>query len=364
MAGRFLTTLRVRSFLILIGLFLGGILSEIGARLYSGETFRFRNFLIQDLDFLHCHYWPTVYDPVLGWIPRPNSKEPGNYWGMEILEDGFRSNGEGALSAAGPTRDIIAVGDSFTFGDQVTNHETWPAQLEKRLARSVTNAGVYNYGIDQSALRAKILLSKYRPKLLIISVYTEDLVRAQLSVSKGLAKPYFEMQGDELVVRNNPVPLPQPLVQRLGWAKGLLGYSYAIHRIMKYVSPEMWFVGRGGDTYVAEESREVSCRLLREVQREAATTGTRIMVLLQYGAGDGHHPFDSLLQCMSDSKIPVLDLYPPLKALRDANFEEYESLFIGHMSPKGNAWVAERLATFLQSTDLLNERDVSESQSR
>lgn len=355
MAKHLLNTILVKPLLILAGIILGLATSEIAARWYFGETFRFRNFLIDDLDFLHCHKWPTIYDPALGWIPRPHSREPGNLWGMKIIEEGFRSNGEGSLSDSDQKREIIAVGDSFTFGDQVENHETWPAQLEKRLTRSITNAGVYNYGIDQSIMRAHLLLKRYHPKLLVISVYSEDLLRARLKISKGLAKPYFEPQGDGLVLRNSPVPAPEPLVQRLGWEKGLLGYSYAIHRIMKYSYPETWYVGRGGDDFVPEQNADVPCKLLKDLHRQTTAAGTKMMVLLQYSAGEIHDPFDNLLQCISDANIPVLDLYAPLTALRDTNRDEYESLFIGHMSAKGNSWVADQLATFLQSAKLLDQ---------
>lgn len=354
MLRRFLSHVLVNGFFVLTGMLLALAISEGTARWYFGETFRIRNFLIQDLDFLQCHRWPTIYDATLGWIPRPNSKEPDNYWKMEMLEEGFRSNGAGSLSAGGRASEIIAVGDSFTFGDQVANHETWPAQLENKLVRPVRNAGVYNYGIDQAVIRAQLLLRKYRPQLLIVSVYTDDIRRAQLSVSKGLAKPYFELQGDELVLKNNPVPPPKPLVQRLGWERGILGYSYVIHQIMKYLFPETWLVGRSGDVYVAPGGSEVSCRLLKELQHQTASVGSKMVVLLQFGNGEGHEPFDSLLPCISESHIPVLDLYAPLTALRDTNQQEYQSLFIGHMSAKGNSWVAEQLARFLQSEELLD----------
>jgi hypothetical protein len=59
---------------------------------------------------------------------------------ITILEDGIRSNGRGEVRDA--TEPILAVGDSFTFGAQVSDWETWPAQLEKLTGGRVINGGV------------------------------------------------------------------------------------------------------------------------------------------------------------------------------------------------------------------------------
>lgn len=60
------------------------------------------------------------------------------------------------------TKPILAVGDSYTFGDEVSDWETWPAQLQKLSGRRVINGGVFGYGIDQAFLRARRLLSRYQ----------------------------------------------------------------------------------------------------------------------------------------------------------------------------------------------------------
>ena len=44
----------------------------------------------------------------------------------------------------------MAVGDSFTFGDEVNDGQTWPAQLQQLTGRRVINGGVSGYGFDQT----------------------------------------------------------------------------------------------------------------------------------------------------------------------------------------------------------------------
>ena len=52
----------------------------------------------------------------------------------------------------------LAVGDCFTFGDEVEDSETWAAHLEEVLNKRVLNAGVGVYGIDQDFLGPELLL--------------------------------------------------------------------------------------------------------------------------------------------------------------------------------------------------------------
>ena len=56
---------------------------------------------------------------------------------VTIRKDGFRSNG----SEPPPLlADVLVVGDSFTFGDNVSDNETWPACLERKLGQGVATA--------------------------------------------------------------------------------------------------------------------------------------------------------------------------------------------------------------------------------
>ena len=65
---------------------------------------------------------------------------------------------------------ILAVGDSCTYGDEVSDNETWPAYLEAEMGTRVWNAGVFGYGLDQAVLRAEVLLPKLKPDILIVGL--------------------------------------------------------------------------------------------------------------------------------------------------------------------------------------------------
>ena len=123
---------------------------------------------IADVKILDARHFASTYrgisrfDGQLGFVPQEGFEaviaERG--WAnnrVTISEQGFRENDVQRLKSS---TEILVVGDSFTFGDQVSNHETWPACLERKLGLGVDNAGVFGYGAAQSLKRATLMLSK------------------------------------------------------------------------------------------------------------------------------------------------------------------------------------------------------------
>src|SRR4030081_1999509 len=175
---------------------------EVGLRAYHGE-WEYVNFRFwQPNKFAGYH----TYDAELGWVPKQGQFDG---WGtaLTILEKEIRSNGRGEVWD-GTDDPILAVGDSYTFGDQVSDSETWPAQLEKLSGRRVINGGVDGYGVDQIFLRARRLLSRYRFSTVIFSFIPDDIRRCQMSVMWSEAKPYFDFWDGRLTLENVPIPPP------------------------------------------------------------------------------------------------------------------------------------------------------------
>ena len=131
---------------------------EVALRAYHGN-WEFTNFRYPPPTKSRFGY-PPAFDAELGWITKRGVWRSHDGWVATTIEDGIRSNG--GEEVPDPTETILAVGDSFTFGDQVSDRETWPAQLEKLSGRTVINGGVFAYGIDQAFLRARRLLNRYR----------------------------------------------------------------------------------------------------------------------------------------------------------------------------------------------------------
>lgn len=74
---------------------------------------------------------------------------------VSIDQHGFRRHVNDNHVSARSGELMLAVGDSFTFGDQVKNSDTWPACIARQIPLDFWNGGVFGYGPAQSILRAE-----------------------------------------------------------------------------------------------------------------------------------------------------------------------------------------------------------------
>ena len=273
---------------------------------------------------------------------------------VTILQGGIRSNGHGDVRDA--SEPILAVGDSFTFGTQVSDRDTWPAQLEKLSGRKVINGGVFGYGIDQAFLRARRLVSRDRFSTVIFSFIRDDIRRCQMSVEFGGAKPYFDFKDGRLTLENVPVP-PHPLRPKEGWLLIALEHSRLVHSVMKRLFPKWWLMGQmPWETQVLDKKtgRKVACALLHQLEGLAETRGFELIILVQHTDGKTIYegPADamavrSVLSCLSDPATRVLDLQPVLSELKVKHPSRYKRLFNIHITTEGNELVALELSKIL-----------------
>jgi GDSL-like lipase/acylhydrolase family protein len=94
---------------------------------------------------------------------------------IEINELGFR----GPTRQGRSGRTILVLGDSFTFGSGVADHETFAARLDRALAPavSVVNGGQPGYGVFQMAATLRRVAPVLRPSLVVIVLWQGDLLR-------------------------------------------------------------------------------------------------------------------------------------------------------------------------------------------
>ncbi len=101
----------------------------------------------------------------------------------DIDEHGFRNY------ASTEPIEIVAIGDSHTFGNNVQSQDSWPQQLASMLNKRVYNFGMGGYGILQyKALFDDAMLLK--PKYLVLGLYLmNDLHTACQMIAK---LPYWQ----------------------------------------------------------------------------------------------------------------------------------------------------------------------------
>lgn len=298
---------------------------------------------------------PAIYDSQLGWVPRQGyaRKGDGAYPQVTVLAEGFRSNGRVAPIAKPDLAPLLAVGDSFTWGDGVADDETWPAILETLLGRRVINGGVFGYGIDQAYLRAQRLLQATRPETLIFSFISDDIHRASLAVRNGAGKPYFAIEGGRLMLRNVPVPQMSRDKEPSTPVQDFLGHSIIAHTLLMNHRFNSWYllgILSTVEVQAHDEGGRVACMIFADLARLAAVEDVSVFVLIQYSRWETDETREAARQaavCAAQPGITVVDLTPELSRLREDEPRTFESYYSGHMSARGNAFVASRLRDVL-----------------
>ena len=106
------------------------------------------------------------------------------------------------------------LGDSFTFGDEVSDDETFCHYLGKLLPDAeVMNFGMHGYGHDQMLILYRELGRRYRPDVVVLAFVYSDVYRNLLHF-RDYAKPRFVPHDEGLRLVNSPVPSPETTLAR------------------------------------------------------------------------------------------------------------------------------------------------------
>jgi hypothetical protein len=147
------------------------------------------------------------YDAERGWKLRSNLKN-APYAGAAVNSnsEGIRSEREFSRQKAAGKKRVVVIGDSFVFGDEVNDGETFPDFLQKKLGAGyeVMNMGVSGYGHDQMLLYLEGEALKYRPDVVMLGFYGADIYRNTMAF-RDFAKPRYELHEGELRLTGVPV---------------------------------------------------------------------------------------------------------------------------------------------------------------
>jgi hypothetical protein len=275
------------------------------------------------------------HHPLLGWTPIENmAGVPLNGHPVHSNSAGMRGRREYALEAGEALR-IVALGDSFTFGQCVGDEETFAARLEQRIAPGeVLNLAVHGYGHDQMLLRLREQGLAYRPHWILLGFFNADVDRNQLRF-RDYWKPRFDLRGDELVLGHVPVPSPEELARRFQ----LRSANYA---------DMLW------DTLFAKRlerrNRRRSEAILRAIAAEGRRMGARVAFVYLPGAHQSilgkTWPKRVYKHVCEDGEVLCIDPTPRIHRFL-AREKDPEAHFSCHYSPALHDLVAEEIASAL-----------------
>ncbi|TMB19842.1 MAG: hypothetical protein E6J71_10235 [Deltaproteobacteria bacterium] len=280
-----------------------------------------------------------THDPELGWTLASGLRDVplASAGSVSSNSRGVRGAREHALAKASGTTRIVAIGDSFTFGDDVGDDETFPAQLQRSLAAAeVLNLGVHGYGHDQMLLRLRRDGLPYAPDIVLVGWVAMDAERDMLSF-RDYAKPLFVLQDGRLQLAIARVPPPADLIRSARFTPALaLLVDAAVERLAWREDP-------------ARRAR-VAGALLAEIVRETrAARATPVFVELSRAAGPG----GSMQDVCAEQRIDCVFTAADLAAASAAGTRVVR---LSHLSPEGNAIVAASVRAYLESHRLLAAR--------
>lgn len=365
-----------RLMLVIVGVLLGLVLAEVGARLVAptpaaellGEPTR---------DATPGLY--TTHER-LGHVPTPGYDRtwptPEGSIRVRIGPEGYR------LPAADPDKPRwIAVGDSYTIAVQASEDRTFAALLGAKRGLSIINGGVDGYSTWQSSMRYQQLDDLVDAKG-VIHVLFEGNDLTDNGVFLGRMRFSSDAEGRLTLPPANPHFSGQPLVpwraptllEHLRARSLLLAAIHVVRHRPEVVqhgtldryrreTMSMTYVGRGDRQRQLAELRPA----LMNLQRAAAERGDALLVALAPApwmmnpaqaeatlVALGQQPGQSdIVAFRADIKaavealaIPTCDLGPALHASAEAGEHPYLR-YDGHWSRRGHEVVAEALDTCL-----------------
>ena len=146
-----------------------------------------------------------------------------------VKTDGFTTNGWGIRGAAsGPkfagSKRVLAVGDSFTLGLQVTDQQTFAARITTALGPDIQvfNAGVPGYGTEQATAMMLRLAPEVQADAVLLTVYTGNDFRDNHKWAQSPGLP------------TEPPPVQAPPPQPPQWMSKLSKHSRMISTYLMY----------------------------------------------------------------------------------------------------------------------------------
>jgi len=227
-------------------------------RLQANEDYTYRrNWVDQHQRFmLEAYYSFDVYDPSCGWRTKPNVRDL-RVFDNKILNTnskGVRGKRDFSYNNNRQKLRILILGDSFTFGDEVSDDETYSFYLQEMLPQAeIINMGAHGYGHDQMLILLKEEGIKYQPDIVILGFLGLDMSRNLLSF-RDFAKPRFVLERGRLKLTGVPVPSPEEILE-WDWARPRIIdiFSLLSHSVKKFTGIQK------------QEMRDVTTAILKEM---------------------------------------------------------------------------------------------------
>ena len=298
----------------------------------------------------------TVYDANLGWKNIPGSHFP-NIYGKEkyvtINSQGFRNkNLIQEKKSAGITR-IICSGDSFAFGQGVSNENTWCNLLAESPSIETVNMSLPGYGVDQAYLWYMQDGLKLEHDFHLFTFIGADLDRMTSKTFLDFGKPVLQLESNKLLVDNIPVPNLSMTVIRIARR---MGAELKTISFIKRMFPPKLTKKKNEVTSKIEKITPVIKKVFQNIVEANINKGSTPIFVYLPTTGDmirNSRWRETAIKLAEQLELNFYDLTDEMRALpaSQANkfFIPYYQLAKGHYTEEGNRWVADQINHYISN---------------
>ncbi len=349
------------AYAVLIGLAVFCLL-EVLFRLYpAGPNQR-------DDSFAYCSGESTRerFHPDLGWTATPGS----DLFMKVFREDGWRrythdDAGFRVMDRSG-VEEVVVLGDSYTYGINVDNADTYAARLDAWLPETAfRNYAIEGFGTAQALSTYRTFAAGRGHKAIILGYCLHnDLFDNMLDMQE---KPKYEIVDGLAELVRRPVQTPMKRLKKL--VLSLRAHSKVASNLviwMRTMRLKRFVESMSTDEAVLERAAELTRALLRTLARDAQADGADMLLLvLPYRhTQDWQEPLDALqrriIRDVADSEpnVSVLDLGQGAFATAEAQARPLYGLRDIHFSPWGQYVASKAVMGWLQERGIAPRESV------
>jgi lysophospholipase L1-like esterase len=283
--------------------------------------------------------------------------------------------------------EIVALGDSVTFGQTVEDNQAWPAVLDRLLPQSrVINLGLIGAGLQQYLRVYETFGIKLHPKLVLVGLFIRNDFW-----DDGLFERWLTSGAENYMVwrdfgrpRRKALVPESPIADAIGTLKKetrlrlRASYSYNLLRYLRQSAEarlfstvrtfqsadgsqlELLMEDFADKTAGAQPHRrefQLAIDALQRIHSIATANGTKTLVLLQPGKEEVYLPLlgeavpdpaEPLRRELENSGIDYLDLTPSFRERARAGEKLFHEVD-GHPNIRGYALIAESVRAYLKA---------------
>lgn len=299
---------------------------------------------------VHFRYPQEFYraDPDIGHWLEPGQSSFTHDEPVETNSLGIRDR-EFSQRIPDGTRRVLALGDSQTYGEGLRLDETWPKQLERRLAErapnwrwEVINAGISGTDTWQHERVLERLARSYDLDVVVLGFYVNDVTRIYTPASPHELTNTTKKRVAYVLKRSALVSLLWGNLQALVLGAGAWSYEQAI-------------IDGSPDARIREAWQQVAHSLGAMKARCDESNARFVLAVLprrdQVQGRVSSLAFNTEVAEIARSRgIDVVDLLEPLRAAYAEHGEELFIAFDGHDSALANRVISDQLAEVLRAT--------------